>query len=470
MAYHAWVNTTAADMPMTAATQKVVNRLHAAGLRPLLVGGCVRDWLLQGQSKDVDIEVYGAHSLDDIAKAVRPLGAVSMVGKAFGVAKVSTGGEDFDLSLPRTEVSTGRKPTDFTTSFEVQDVSVAASRRDLTINAIGFDPVDKVLVDPFNGVEDLRAGVLRHVSEAFAEDPVRVLRLAGFAARFGMIVHQDTVQLCRTMVNSFDAIPTERVWTEFEKMAAKSLQPSKFFDALAATGWLAHFPIFANLQGVPQPVDHHPEGDAWTHSMLAADMATQNAVNESLTRDDRVLLVLAAVLHDCGKPATLTFDNGRPRAIGHESVGAELAYEFLTTVGAPHKLAKQVQVLVKTHMSAFHEPDPKLKTCRKLQRKLASPGVCVPMKLWALLVDADLNGRGLPDKLPNPALVWLQKLEDTTQPPQPLVTGKHLIAAGFTPGPGFSQMLAQLQDWQDAEQFTTVEQGLAMLAEHSNTV
>lgn len=226
-------------MKITRDAQKVIDAAIAVGGRPLIVGGAVRDHLLSIPSKDIDIEVHGVESLDEIG---RILGGVDEVGKSFGVLKF----HEVDISLPRRDSKVSDGHTGFTVEFDPEiTITEALSRRDFTINAMAFDPVTQELIDPFGGRIDLREGTLRHTSEAFAEDPLRVLRGVQFAARFGFRIHPDTAKFCRTLTDSFSELSIERVWGEWEKILTKG---ASFFHALRAlemTGWIRHFPEFA---------------------------------------------------------------------------------------------------------------------------------------------------------------------------------------------------------------------------------
>lgn len=220
--------------------QEVLSRLRAAGLKPLLVGGSVRDALIDPsiKPKDLDFEVYGG-SPQDIAKALKPIGKVDTVGQSFGVLKMRTrGGTDLDLSVPRRDSRTGIGHRGFEVEFD-KDMTVeeAAARRDFTINAMAYDPENGELIDPYGGAQDLERGVLRHVSPAFAEDPLRVMRGVQFASRFDMELDPETVELCRRLAPEAKTLPDERMRTEWEKFAAKGRNLESGWKALAATGW-----------------------------------------------------------------------------------------------------------------------------------------------------------------------------------------------------------------------------------------
>ncbi|HTO03906.1 MAG TPA: polynucleotide adenylyltransferase, partial [Opitutus sp.] len=208
-----------------------------------LVGGGVRDWLLGLPSKDFDIEVAGV-DFDALHRALSPFGATDVIGRSFGVIKVrsATSGAEYDFSLPRRESKTGSGHRGFAVAPDpsLSDAE-AAARRDFTLNAIAYDPFTGALIDPHHGQRDLQARVLRHTSDAFVEDPLRVLRAFQLAARFDFSLAPATAALCHRIADTFNELPVERVWGEWEKWAKKSIKPARGLAILEETGWLRHF-------------------------------------------------------------------------------------------------------------------------------------------------------------------------------------------------------------------------------------
>lgn len=207
---------------------------------PLIVGGAVRDALKGASSKDTDIEVYGT-TMDDLVKTLRGQGfAVDEVGRAFGVLKVSKRGvvRDLDVSVPRRDNAVGAGHRGFEVDTESPlTVTEAAARRDFTINALSYAPEFGAVIDPFNGTKDLKNGTLRHVSEAFSEDPLRVLRGFQFAGRFDMTLDPRTASLCRELRPRFEELAVERVREEWAKFYTKSRDHAAGVRALQAAGW-----------------------------------------------------------------------------------------------------------------------------------------------------------------------------------------------------------------------------------------
>ena len=211
--------------------------LHAQGYKPVIVGGAVRDALLGITPKDFDIEVYGV-AYGPLAALLAKHGRVDLVGKSFGVVKFSAENSTLDFSVPRRDNKIGLHHRDFRATFDI-DITPeqAAARRDFTINAMAWDPVCGELLDFFGGEKDLRNRLLRATSEAFAEDPLRVLRGLQFACRFDLSLDPATAELCRSIVSQYDTIARERVAEEFMKWAVKSSYPGRIFEYLRQTGW-----------------------------------------------------------------------------------------------------------------------------------------------------------------------------------------------------------------------------------------
>jgi tRNA nucleotidyltransferase (CCA-adding enzyme) len=429
--------------PLTAALQAV----RAASGRPRLVGGCVRDWLLGLTPKDFDVEVFGL-DFEALGRALAPFGPTDLVGVSFGVLKVRIDGVEYDFSLPRRESKTGAGHRGFAVAPDPQLTEAeAAARRDFTINAIAYDPLEARLIDPHGGERDLRARVLRHTSAAFAEDPLRVLRGFQLAARFELTLAPETAQLGRSIRDSFKELPVERVWGEWDKWATKAAKPSLGLAVLKQTGWLAHFPEVAALDGLPQEPEWHPEGDVFKHTGHCLDALTGLAVWREGEPAARRVLAFGVLAHDFGKAGTThqAVRRGQLRWVSpdHEAVGGPLAESFLQRLGAPTGLIEHVRPLVVHHLAHHHGPG-KLRdtTVRRLARKIA------PATLDELIAVMMADHLGRPPLVSSDALSRIDELRAAASrltlehaAPRPIVLGRHLIMLGFTPGPGFKQVL-----------------------------
>ena len=414
----------------------------------LFVGGCVRDHFLAAKnvdsqdnvaSKDIDIEVYGL-SYKQILKILKPHFHVGWVGQSFGTVKVDN---DIDLSLPRTEskVGTGHKGFDVA-SDPFLDPTIALARRDFTINAIAIR-IDGTVVDPFHGLDDLQKGLLRAPTEAFCEDPLRVLRGMQFAARFGFEMEPQTVELCRRVLPEFGTLSAERVWTEWEKWAVKGRFPGKGLQVLRETGWIARFPEIEALMGVPQNPIYHPEGDVFEHTKLTCDAAVNIADELQLTPAERTILLLAALCHDFGKPATTILnERGTWSSPRHPAAGVPMTQNFLKRLQVPNLILEHVPVLVGEHLAHIAIPSdalPSLQAVRRLAVRLTPSNI----KMWSALCRADSLGCGT-DKPRHRVSTWEEvaaKLEIREHKPKPILQGRDLLKLGIEPGRQMGELL-----------------------------
>lgn len=434
--------------------------------RAFLVGGCVRDALLGLPVKDFDLEVFGL-SYERLVKALRQWGRVDLVGRSFGVVKLTTGsGLAYDFAIPRRDRKVALGHTGFEVEFDA-DISPqeAASRRDFTINALMFDPRRGEVLDFFSGQADLRDRMLRHTSGAFVEDPLRVLRGMQFASRFNLRAAPETVALCRSIKTSFRELAVERVGDEWLKWAAKSAVPSVGLHFLADTEWLEHFPEIAALRGTPQDPEWHPEGDVFTHTAHCCDALVKLPEWQAADEPSRIAWMLAVLAHDFGKPAVTheAMRDGRLRIVspGHEEGGVAPALKFLERIHAPHAIRDRVLPLVANHLA--HLQSVTDRAVRRLAKRLEPEtiaGLCVVMA-------ADHSGRPpKPPCMPEGAKALLAKAEELRvqdSAPKPILQGRHLIAAGMKPGKEFKAILHEAFEAQLEGQFGDLEGAQAWL-------
>jgi tRNA nucleotidyltransferase (CCA-adding enzyme) len=466
--------------PVFSSLASLFSDLEALGAKPYLVGGCVRDTLLQeeGQSvsfKDIDIEVHGISMESLLAVLEKHTSHLDVVGKSFGVIKAMLPGfhdqfpsmEALDITLPRTESKAGVGYTGFEVTVNPYlGLTLAASRRDFTINSMAMDI--EGIRDPYGGQRDLRNRLLRAVSSKFAEDPLRVLRGMRQASQFGLTVVPETAELCRSLKAEYSTLAGERIWGEWWKWASKTPYPSKGLQFLLETGWLEFYPELQALVGVPQDPQHHPEGDVWIHSGLVCDAAAQIAAREGLSPFDRGVLVLAALCHDLAKPScTETQPDGRITSRGHEKAGEEPTVQLFERMAYinPKKgygpvLAAVVPLVVNHLAHCSLGTEPSAKAVRKLSTK-------VNIEMLALMVEADHSGRPpikphLPEAMQR--ILEMSKTLGVSQgQPDRLITGKLLIEAGVKPGKAMGQLLEKAYEGQLDGQFQTVEEGLVWL-------
>ncbi len=431
----------------------LAHAVHEAGGRALLVGGCVRDQLMGAQPKDWDLEVY---NLDParLREILDRFGPVNIVGESFTVYKL---GKHLDVSIPRRERKAGRGHRGFIIEGDPSmNVTEATRRRDFTINAILQDPLSEEIIDPFNGRGDIEQHVLRAVSsETFADDSLRVLRAAQFAARFEFDIDPETIELC-CMIDLSD-LPAERIWGELEKLLLQASRPSIGIEWLRRLGAIEKlFPEIQDLIGVPQDPEWHPEGDVFVHTQLAVNRAQE--LIEDLSYPRKVTVMLAALAHDFGKPSTTEFLEGRWRSRGHEEAGVPPAESFLDRINVHtidgYNVRAQVIALVREHLKPgeFYKKRDEVGdgAFRRLARR------CEPDLLYRV-AKADSLGRNA-EWVPrekwygSEAQEWFiqrsRELEVDQHPPDPLLLGRHLLDLGVTPGPRMGEITRTVYEMQ----------------------
>jgi len=441
---------------------KLFLKIESNGGKSYYVGGTVRDKLLGKEVKDYDIEVFGIQPRK-LESLLSEIGPINYVGKSFGVYKVK-GLPDYDFSLPRSEVKTGNKHNEFKVTFdEFMTPEEASKRRDFTINSLYMNTINGQILDFGSGIKDLKDRVLRvNNPKAFIEDPLRVLRGFQFAGRFGLTATQDTLDLCRALREQYRYLSTERVWSEWLKWAEKSEYPELGLQFLKDCGWLDTVPFLHKLEAVPQNADVHPEGNVWNHTYHVVKHMGQ----VSRGRDDRAILVFAALLHDIGKIyCTTENESGRLVTYGHDDVGAEKVRDFFKSIGGTNGIAtlmsSYVEPLVKNHMYLSHKSNLSGKSVRRLADRLRPATI----QQLAYVIQSDKSGRP-PLPVTNPTVELLaeaEKLRIRESAPRRIVQGRDLIEAGFQPNKSFSSILDGLYELQLDGAFDTVEQGLKVL-------
>jgi tRNA nucleotidyltransferase (CCA-adding enzyme) len=341
----------------------------------------------------------------------------------------------------------------------------AAARRDFTLNALAWDSRRREVVDWFGGLADLRAGVLRHTSEAFAEDPLRVLRGVQLAARFDLVAAPGTLALCRAIAGTHAELPRERVWAEWYKWAVRARVPSAGLRFLHDCGWAAHYPELAAMVGVEQDPIWHPEGEVWPHTLHALDALVAMPAWRGADANTRAVWSFAVLLHDTGKASTTRHEvrNGIARVISpaHEAVSGDLAATFLERIGAPGWTRERVLPLVTQHMAHLQ--------CRteRAVRRLAHRLEPETIASLAVVIGADVAGRPPLPPAPPETLEYLletaRRLEVSTAAPRPILLGRHLLERGRPPGPAMGALLAEAFEAQLDGAFADLEGALRWL-------
>jgi len=436
---------------------EIATAVRDAGGRALVVGGWVRDRLLGHESPDVDIEVFGMPG-DRLRSVLEAFGRVEAVGESFQVFKLG----DIDVSLPRRDSKAGRGHKGFVVVGD-PDMSIeeAARRRDFTINAISWDPLTDEYFDPFHGREDLERRYLRMVdARTFPDDSLRVLRAVQFVARFDLELDPDTRALCRTI--QLDDLPAERIWGEIEKLLLAP-RPSVGFALAMDLGVVAAlFPELQALAGCPQEPEWHPEGDVWVHTLQVIDRARTRV--DDLPRPQQLAVMLGAVAHDLGKPATTAFSDGRIRSIDHEDRGVAPASAWLDRLNVNsidgYDVRRQVLGITAQHLKPGSWFKVRDEVGDGAFRRLAHK---VDLELLARVAKSDCEGRK-PATFDCTAMDWFldraRAIGADKGPPKPILLGRHLLELGLKPGPRVGEILKAVYELQMDGSVTNVEEGI----------
>ena len=461
----------------------VAELVKKAGGRALLVGGCVRDELLGLSPKDFDIECFGI-SGDDLQRVLRERFELDLVGISFGVIKLHH--FDIDVAMPRRETKLGLGHRAFGMEYDpTLTIEEASARRDFTVNAIYRDPLTGEILDPWHGREDLERKILRHVSPHFVEDPLRVLRGMQFVARFGLEPAPETIEICRGMTP--EGLAPERLFEEWAKLLTKGVAISKGLEFLRAVGWVKYYPELERLIGCKQDPEWHPEGDVWNHTLCCLDAFARErdcridglsdcrikggggqSVNLSIQQSDNEDLIvgLAVLCHDFGKPACTTYDpvKKRIRSLGHDEEGVVPTLSFLRRLTNEERLLKEVPPLVRLHMRPFAMW--KDQSSDGAIRRLAAKVVRIDRLIR--VAAADDAGRPPYPSEPEP-LWWLaeqaERLRVADSAPKPIVQGRDLIALGMKPGVEFGKILKAAYEAQLDGRFFDLKGGVDYVKE-----
>lgn len=455
----------------------IASDLQMMGGESVLVGGAVRDHFLNLTIKDYDVEIFGIASINELEKVLSAYGTVSAVGKSFGILKVTIGGEEYDFSFPRKEKSTGEKHTDLEIKLApFITFKEAAKRRDLTINAMGYDIFNKKFLDPYKGKKAIEDGTLTAVDySTFQEDPLRVYRLVQLLARFNFKVEDGTKAMVKEMVKTgqLENLPKERVFDELIKLMLKSEKPSLGWEFMKEIGIIEkHFPELHDIIGVEQSPVYHPEGDVWVHTMMCIDeMAKEIRGRDDLSREDKLVFMFGILAHDLGKATHTTIEEGRIRSIGHEEAGIEPTKKMMRRITNAKTIVKRMLPLIEYHVrpSTYYQGKAKEKAIKKL---------AMHVNISELVTFAKIDNFGRTTEIAKnrvyPAGEWLlseaAKIGVKDSAPKPLIQGKDLIEYGLTPSKKFGTILSDLFKDQIDGVFSTKEEGLELLSRKENQI
>ena len=409
---------------------KISKKINEMGGEIYYVGGCVRDTQLNLPIKDVDVEVHKI-STENLEKILKSIGEIDYIGKSFGIYKIK--GCNIDISLPRKEIKQGEKHTDFTVEVNpFLGEKNAAKRRDFTINALMKETETGKVLDFFNGLVDLRDGIIRHIDDiSFQEDALRVLRACQFAARFDFKISTETLELCKLI--PLEKLSKERVFEELKKALLMSKRPSVFFENLREINGLDFwFTELKDTIGIPQHEEKHQEGDVWKHTMMVLDEAAKIRDKS----ENSLALMLSCLCHDFGKVVcSEKGKDGFTHSYRHEELGLPLVENFLGRLINERRLGKLVLNLVSLHQmpNICYNDLSSIKATNKMFIKAISP------KDLVLLSSCDNRGK-IPQK--NIESFLLDRLNIYNEiMSKPFVQGKDLIASGLKPDKDFSKLL-----------------------------
>jgi poly(A) polymerase len=456
---------------------ELIRKLQQKQFKAYLVGGCVRDLVINRKPKDWDV---ATSALPEQVLELFPSG--QLVGASFGVVNIPLRchlcglapaesqcclSSFHDPGTPdHVEVATfrkdgvysdGRRPdtVEYTTSPEID-----SNRRDFTMNALYCDPFGNGdgILDFHGGMKDLKKGIIRTVGfpqYRFQEDYLRMLRAVRFSVQLNFWLDRYTREAIERLAPEIVKISAERIRGEMDRM----IECGRFFRGLRLMDEVRLLeqilPEVDNLQGVEQPPEFHPEGDVWTHTLMAME---DLMAGEQFSAD--LAVNWGMLLHDIGKPATQEFSGPKISFKGHDEVGASMVKTILGRLKYPNETIDQVEWLVSNHMRFYRLPEMRL---AKVKTIMAHP---LFTKLTTLCsCDCSASCQDFVDMA-----VWVNEMARKHPPEEtrkvvPLVTGDDLIAAGFKPGPAFKTILQNILDAQLEGTITTKEQGLAIAFE-----
>jgi poly(A) polymerase len=461
--------------PQFEAALRIIERLRAEGYEAYLAGGCVRDLLLGREPADFDV---ATSATPDVVLAM--FERTIAVGAQFGVVLVTTcGGADAACAAgeahekPKyaaTEVATFRSDGVYSDGRHPDQVRYTLSaaedvqRRDFTINGLLLDALRAAdlwtrpealraaVIDHVGGLADLDAGVIRAIGrpeKRFEEDQLRLLRAVRFAARFGFAIEAATLAAMKALAPKIKAVSRERVRDELTKMLTEG-HARRAFELLVETGLLEQvLPEIARMKGVAQPPQFHPEGDVWIHTLMLL---------EQLEPDCSPTLAWGALLHDVGKPPTFRVAPDRIRFDGHVEVGVAMGAEICRRFRFSNEETRQILALIENHMRFADAPRMKTATLKRFFRLERFDEHLALHRMDCMAAHRNLD-------LWNFVRERFFSMDEETVRPKLLITGRELIAAGYTPGARFKEMLRAVEDAQLEGAIATAEEAMALVRE-----
>ncbi len=445
------------------------------------VGGYVRDLIRRVHSEDVDLLITN-HSVEEIIKKIKPYGKVDLVGKSFGIIKFTIGEKTFDLALPRKDTS-GKAEVRTHKDFHIDadpylPLEKDLERRDFRCNSIALRLKDGLLIDPFSGIEDIKEKIIRLTNpQAFPDDPLRVLRVARFSSMLGFSVDPGIYEIAQKI--DLRGLSSERIIEELYKILLSSSQPSRGLEELFKLGALRQlFPELYRLTLSIQDPLFHPEKDeyghhtVWHHTKITVDQAQRLSEFFNLSREKKLTLMIAALYHDVGKPATALWEYKRGRMVitnhAHDLVSERIAKKAFNRLKIyswnGFNLRKMALALIRCHHRASELWQNREVVTKKAFNRLAAE-TNGEIELLVLLDAADRGGRtsrplkGL-DRQGRWLLKKFEELRVSRETIKPLIMGRDLLKMGLSPGPRMGKILKKLYELQLDNEFEHKEEGL----------
>lgn len=458
--------------PQLESALRILTTLHERGYEAYLAGGCVRDLLLGREPADYDV---ATSATPDIVLNMFP--RTFAVGAHFGVVLVAEAERFSKESAPPqvvTEVATFRSDGVYSDGRHPDEVRYTLSaaedvqRRDFTINGLLLDPLRgggpldgrisnpatlrAAVIDDVGGLADLDAAILRAIGQParrFQEDQLRLLRAVRFAARFGFTIEPVTFAAIRTLAPKIHTVSRERVRDELTKMLTEG-KARRAFELLDETGLLAEvLPEVTRMKGVAQPPQFHPEGDVWIHTLLLLEQLPANCP---------LTLAWGALLHDVGKPPTFRVAPDRIRFDNHVEVGIAIGAEICHRLRFSNDETRQILALIRNHMRFVDAPQMKGSTLKRFFRLEHFEEHLALHRMDCLAAHGNLD-------LWNFVRDRYEAAPAEVVRPTPLLTGRELIAAGYTPGALFKEMLRAAEDAQLEGTISSTQEALALVRE-----
>lgn len=410
---------------------KIFEKLEKNGATSVIIGGYIRDYFLNleskqvSTSKDIDIEVYNIDSFEKLESILKEFGDVNSVGKSFGVCKLNIEDLTLDFTLPRVDnkVFSGHRGFEIMVKPDL-DFTTAASRRDFTINAIGYNTNDKKIVDPFNGRDDLKNKILRAVNlNTFSQDPLRVLRAVQFCARFNLSVDKELFTLCKKMIdeNILNELPKERIFEEIKKLLLKADRPSSGIILLKELGGLKYFCELYSLSD-----------EQWENLLLAVD---ELAKHKTYNKKTDTVLMLAILCY--------TLETGNTAS-------------FIQKLTNEKALLERVISLISAKISPSYSDSELFRLATK-----------VSIKEFVILNRAiykNVNNKLF--ELCNEIEKRASKLNILNAKATPILMGKDILKLGITPSKDFSKILESAYEAQMDGKITSHEEALSWLKKY----